>query len=209
MMTEKEDLGLSLSLSFANSSRRDDDYCNRNHHSSVQLSPRPSLAYSAPASHFASLRKASGNECFPFSDPNFEACGAGDSRSFLRGIDVNRRPAKDEEEEPGVSSPNSTISCGSGKKSEREHIGGYDHGDRESLFSRHQRRRGRRHLSQEAPAVQGSVRRTGREFQGTHHSQPKAKAGFGEASWPPVPSGGGVVPKQKGKDKVEANGGGL
>ncbi|CAI0523236.1 unnamed protein product [Linum tenue] len=39
---------------------------------------------------------------------------------FLRGIDVNRLPAADCDEEPGVSSPNSTVSSISGKRSERD-----------------------------------------------------------------------------------------
>ncbi|KAL6981307.1 hypothetical protein U1Q18_022937 [Sarracenia purpurea var. burkii] len=44
-----------------------------------------------------------------------------EARSYLRGIDVNRRPATgDWEEEVGASSPNSTISSVSGKRSERE-----------------------------------------------------------------------------------------
>lgn len=46
---------------------------------------------------------------------------SGEARSFLRGIDVNRLPsAADCEEEAAVSSPNSTISSLSGKRSERE-----------------------------------------------------------------------------------------
>lgn len=53
-------------------------------------------------------------------DPNSETCRA-EARSFLRGIDVNRLPSQtDNEEEAGVSSPNSTISSVSGKRSERE-----------------------------------------------------------------------------------------
>ncbi|XP_038880433.1 homeobox-leucine zipper protein HAT3 [Benincasa hispida] len=64
------------------------------------------------------LRKSSWNEHFQFSDRN------ADSRSFLRGIDVNRLPTgMDGEEENGVSSPNSTISSISGKRSEREAVG--------------------------------------------------------------------------------------
>lgn len=44
-----------------------------------------------------------------------------DTRSFIRGIEVNRLPSTaDCEEEAGVSSPNSTISSISGKRSERE-----------------------------------------------------------------------------------------
>ena len=45
-----------------------------------------------------------------------------DARSNLRGIDVNRRPSTTAEceDEVGVSSPNSTISSGSGKREENE-----------------------------------------------------------------------------------------
>lgn len=53
-------------------------------------------------------------------DRNSESCRA-ETRSFLRGIDVNRLPSTvDCEEEAGVSSPNSTVSSVSGKRSERE-----------------------------------------------------------------------------------------
>ena len=49
--------------------------------------------------------------------------GSSDPMSFLKGIDVNRTPASAaaaEEDEAGVSSPNSTISSLSGKRSERD-----------------------------------------------------------------------------------------
>ncbi|CAA2985384.1 homeobox-leucine zipper HAT4 [Olea europaea subsp. europaea] len=50
-----------------------------------------------------------------------------ETRTFLKGIDVNRLPkAADLEEEAGVSSPNSTISSVSGKRSEREPTGSDD-----------------------------------------------------------------------------------
>ncbi|XP_020217258.1 homeobox-leucine zipper protein HAT4 [Cajanus cajan] len=46
---------------------------------------------------------------------------SGEAGSFLRGIDVNRLPsAVDCEDEAGVSSPNSTVSSVSGKRSERD-----------------------------------------------------------------------------------------
>jgi homeobox-leucine zipper protein len=50
------------------------------------------------------------------------ACG---TRFFQRGIDMNRVPAAvtDCDDETGVSSPNSTLSSLSGKRSEREQIG--------------------------------------------------------------------------------------
>lgn len=49
-----------------------------------------------------------------------------ETRTFLRGIDVNRPPSAtaDCEDEAGVSSPNSTVSSVSGKRSEREAING-------------------------------------------------------------------------------------
>lgn len=103
MMVEKEDLGLSLSLTSA-----------QNHHS-LHLNLMPSLV---PSSGFNP--KPSWNEAFPSSDRNSETCRA-ETRSFLRGIDVNRLPSTaDCEEEAGVSSPNSTLSSVSGKRSERE-----------------------------------------------------------------------------------------
>ncbi|CAL5382647.1 unnamed protein product [Camellia sinensis] len=57
-----------------------------------------------------------------------------DTRSYFRGIDVNLRPpstAAECEEEVGVSSPNSTVSSVSGKRSEREeNDGGCGGGER-------------------------------------------------------------------------------
>ena len=60
-------------------------------------------------------------------DRSMDACRV-ETRAFLKGIDVNRLPAAtaDAEEEAGVSSPNSTISSISGKRSERE-ANGEDH----------------------------------------------------------------------------------
>ncbi|OAY56752.1 homeobox-leucine zipper protein HAT4 [Manihot esculenta] len=102
MTVEKEDLGLSLSLSFP-----------QNYHS-LQLNLMPSLVPSS--------QRPSWNDTLslPSSDPNSDSCRA-DTRSFLRGIDVNRLPSTaDCEDEAGVSSPNSTVSSVSGKRSERE-----------------------------------------------------------------------------------------
>ncbi|KAM0986948.1 hypothetical protein ACFXTH_011152 [Malus domestica] len=62
------------------------------------------------------------NDPLPSSDlnSNSEKCRGG-PRSFLRGIDVNQLPPTgDCEEEVGVSSPNSTVSTVSGKRSERD-----------------------------------------------------------------------------------------
>ncbi|GAV68196.1 Homeobox domain-containing protein/HALZ domain-containing protein/HD-ZIP_N domain-containing protein [Cephalotus follicularis] len=109
MMVDKEDLGLSLSLSFS-----------QNHHP-LQLNLMPSLVPSSTSSSLGlNIQKPSWNESFQISDPKTDSCLA-DTRSFLRGIDVNRLPSTgDCEEEAVVSSPNSTISSVSGKRRERE-----------------------------------------------------------------------------------------
>ncbi|XP_042487820.1 homeobox-leucine zipper protein HAT4-like [Macadamia integrifolia] len=107
MMVEKEDLGLSLSLSTTDS---------RN---PLQLNLMPSSVSSLSPSPFI-LHKNSWTEAFTSSDRNLEIY-RGETRSFLKGIDVNRLPSTgDCEEEAGVSSPNSTISSVSGKRSERD-----------------------------------------------------------------------------------------
>ncbi|XP_065857625.1 homeobox-leucine zipper protein HAT4-like [Euphorbia lathyris] len=107
MMIGKEDLGLSLSLNFP-----------QNYHS-LQLNLHPSSSHSASPSTF-NPHKPSWIPSFPSSDPNSDSC-RGETRSFLRGIDVNSLPSTaDCEEEAGVSSPNSTVSSISGKRSERE-----------------------------------------------------------------------------------------
>ncbi|CAN1195535.1 Homeobox-leucine zipper protein HAT4, partial [Linum perenne] len=97
MMAEKDDLGLSLSLSFH----------------------RPSISSSSSALHPHLSAKSWMN---PSSDLESERSKE-ITRSLLRGIDVNRLPAVaavDCDEEAGVSSPNSTVSSISGKRSERE-----------------------------------------------------------------------------------------
>lgn len=129
MMVEKEDLGLSLSLSFPHEKRTITTSSSSN---PLQLDLMPSLsvavavASSSPSpSPFGHLlqQKTSwmAHESFPSSsDRNLEACRV-ETRTFLKGIDVNRLPASaDAEEDGGVSSPNSTISSISGKRSERE-----------------------------------------------------------------------------------------
>ncbi|KAK7406291.1 hypothetical protein VNO78_07914 [Psophocarpus tetragonolobus] len=90
MTVEKEDLGLSLSLSFPH-----------NPPNPLHLNP------------LSSPLKPSWNDD-PFTS-------SGEAGPFLRGIDVNRLPSVvDCEEEAAVSSPNSTVSSVSGKRSERE-----------------------------------------------------------------------------------------
>ncbi|KAK4363331.1 hypothetical protein RND71_018572 [Anisodus tanguticus] len=106
---ENQDLGLSLSLSFTEKRRANPLQLN-SLATSTSISPSP----------FNLFQKNSWTDSFPSSDKNLEKC-----RTFLKGIDVNKVPtitnADDEEEETGVSSPNSTISSLSGnKRSERE-----------------------------------------------------------------------------------------
>ncbi|GMH28919.1 hypothetical protein Nepgr_030762 [Nepenthes gracilis] len=127
MAVQKEDLGLSLSLGFAHGGGSDDYHSNRNRRSSLQLNLVPSLASSAPSSHFTPIQKTFWNDCLPSSDRISESCRAGEVSLFIRGIDVNRPPPNTGDEEAGVSSPNSTISSVSGKRSERENNGGDDH----------------------------------------------------------------------------------
>ncbi|KAJ7952548.1 Homeobox associated leucine zipper protein [Quillaja saponaria] len=102
MMVQKEDLGLSLSLSFS------------------QIQPHPLQLNLMPSSSEANIQKTSWNEALTSLDRNSETYRT-EARSFLKGIDVNRLPSTvDCDEEAGVSSPNSTISSLSGKRSERE-----------------------------------------------------------------------------------------
>lgn len=70
-------------------------------------------------------------------DRNSETCRV-ETRTLLKGIDVNRAPAAtDADEEAGVSSPNSTISSVSGnKRSEREAMMNPEENDVERACSR-------------------------------------------------------------------------
>ncbi|KAL4347047.1 hypothetical protein GQ457_17G020710 [Hibiscus cannabinus] len=125
-MLGKEDLGLSLSLSFP-----------QNHHS-LQLNLGPSLvppaANSCSSPSDLTLSKSSWNDSSPPSDHNSESFRA-ETGSFFRGIDINILPSTaGSEEEAGVSSPNSTISSVNGKRSERE--GNGDDLEIEKAYSR-------------------------------------------------------------------------
>ncbi|XP_057975922.1 homeobox-leucine zipper protein HAT4-like [Malania oleifera] len=119
MTVEKDDLGLSLSLSFPHTTAPTSAAAARHH--PLQLNLVSSFALPPPFSPsptpLANLQKsATWNDAFAASDRN-----SADARTFLRGIDVNRLPSTvDCEDEAGVSSPNSTISSVSGKRSERE-----------------------------------------------------------------------------------------
>ncbi|XP_004511712.1 homeobox-leucine zipper protein HAT4-like [Cicer arietinum] len=106
MTIEKEDLlGLSLSLSFPQN----------------PPNPQPSSTRSSSPSGY-NPHKLSWNDAFTSSDRDSETCrGEGRSLVLVGGIDVNRLPSGgDCEEETGVSSPNSTVSSVSGKRSERD-----------------------------------------------------------------------------------------
>lgn len=109
MVHQREDLGLSLSLSFPAENNKNQSASSS---STLQLNLMPSLVSSSP-SPFNFLTN---NSNFS-SDRNLETCRV-ETRSFLKGIDVNRVPSTaDMEEEAGVSSPNSTLSSVSGKRS--------------------------------------------------------------------------------------------
>ncbi|KAF9687644.1 hypothetical protein SADUNF_Sadunf02G0114600 [Salix dunnii] len=105
-MGDKNDgLGLSLSLGYATQ---------RNHHR------QPSLKLNLmPLASQNKHKKTSWTNLFQSPD---RAC---DTRLFQRGIDMNRVPAAvaDHDDETVVSSPNSTLSSLSGKRSEGEQIG--------------------------------------------------------------------------------------
>ncbi|KAJ6685995.1 hypothetical protein OIU79_015907, partial [Salix purpurea] len=105
-MGDKNDgLGLSLSLGYATQ---------RNHHH------QPSLKLNLmPLASQNKHEKTSWTNLFQSPDRT------GDTRLSQRGIDRNRVSAAvaDHDDETGVSSPNSTLSSSSGKRSEREQIG--------------------------------------------------------------------------------------
>ncbi|KAG8374685.1 hypothetical protein BUALT_Bualt10G0021600 [Buddleja alternifolia] len=129
MMAEKEDLGLGLSLSFpaaadekkaAAAAAVVSNPSSFHHLNRLMMMPNSSNNSHSP---FPIINKT--QQPFPSSDRRLETCRV-ETRSFLKGIDVNCLPptaaadAEEEEEEGGVSSPNSTISSVSGKRSERE-----------------------------------------------------------------------------------------
>ncbi|KAK8650490.1 hypothetical protein V6N13_140126 [Hibiscus sabdariffa] len=111
-MGEKDDgLGLSLSLG-----------CAQN-----QPSPKLNLMPLSSIGMQNLQPKNTWSELFRPSDRNL------DTRSYLRGIDVNRAPTTvDHEEEGGVSSSNSTISSLSGKRNERDNVGDETEAERAS-----------------------------------------------------------------------------
>ncbi|CAI8589125.1 unnamed protein product [Vicia faba] len=113
MTVEKEDLGLSLSLNFP-----------QNPPKPQYLNLMSSSTHSSSPSTY-NPHKPSWINAFTSSDRDSEPCRAGEERPLLlRGIDVNRLPSDANcEEEAGVSSPNSTVSSVSGKRSEREITG--------------------------------------------------------------------------------------
>ncbi|XP_068649838.1 homeobox-leucine zipper protein HAT4-like [Aristolochia californica] len=107
MVVEKDDLGLSLGLSRTVENR-----------SPLHLNLLPSSIGSSQSGFLA--QKNPWSDLFASAERNSEIY-RGETRSFLRGIDVNRMPSSvDNEEETAVSSPNSTISSVSGKRSERD-----------------------------------------------------------------------------------------
>lgn len=119
------ELGLGLSLSLGcggNNSSSSNNNNNNNNNNHNQPSSKMNLMHKPPPQLVQNHnQKTPWNEMFQFPAERNQ-----DTRSFLRGIDVNRLPASSTvdyncEDENGVSSPNSTISSSiSGKRSERE-----------------------------------------------------------------------------------------
>ncbi|KAI9085153.1 hypothetical protein K1719_032864 [Acacia pycnantha] len=108
-MAEKDDglgLGLSLSLGLG---------------MNPSSSSKESLMQKKISSGTVLNQRGSWNDIFQLADRSCEA------RTLLRGVDVNLAPPPltvvDCDDENGVSSPNSTVSSISGKRSERESIG--------------------------------------------------------------------------------------
>ncbi|KAK9068028.1 hypothetical protein SSX86_012139 [Deinandra increscens subsp. villosa] len=116
MMAQKQDLGLSLSLNFPATAETNP--------SSIQLNLMPAMvSSSSPPFNLLHRTPIWPDSCPSSSDRNHNADAFRvETRSFLKGIDVNRIPATaaEAEEEAGVSSPNSTVSSISGKRSERD-----------------------------------------------------------------------------------------
>ncbi|CAN1748346.1 Homeobox-leucine zipper protein HAT4 [Linum perenne] len=111
-MADKQDLGLSLSLTTSTTT----------FHDALQLNLMPPQFQKQTPSSWIDTNLILNPSSDPVSEP---------TRSFLRGIDVNRTPATaagDCDDDAGVSSPNSTISSVSGKRSEREEPLGSDPG---------------------------------------------------------------------------------
>ncbi|KVH91978.1 HD-ZIP protein, N-terminal [Cynara cardunculus var. scolymus] len=114
MMVENQDLGLSLSLNFPAAAERNP--------SSLQLNLMPALVSSQSSFNVLHRTPNWTDSCPSSSDRNNADAFRVETRSFLKGIDVNRLPptTAEAEDEAGVSSPNSTISSISGKRSERD-----------------------------------------------------------------------------------------
>ncbi|KAI3921587.1 hypothetical protein MKW92_027047 [Papaver armeniacum] len=122
MFVEKEDLGLSLSLC---SSTSPTTTAENRYPLQLNLMPPSAASVSNNPSPFLIHHQKTNsvtnwNEAFGSSDRITAEMYRGETRSFLRGIDVNRMPSTtatiDCEEEVGVSSPNSTVSSISGNK---------------------------------------------------------------------------------------------
>ncbi|KAL8152184.1 hypothetical protein V2J09_009944 [Rumex salicifolius] len=125
MMVEKDDLGLSLGLSCykttSNSSIK------QNNVSPFQLNLMPSLLSSSSSPSALPFAFAAAPDRNPWSDSLSDRRSEEPRKAklILHGVDGNRLPAitAAEDEEAGVSSPNSTISSLSGKRIEREATG--------------------------------------------------------------------------------------
>ncbi|KAG6428431.1 hypothetical protein SASPL_112682 [Salvia splendens] len=196
MMVQKDqELGLSLSLSYPPQKRADVSTA-----SPLHLNLMPSS--SSPSPFTINTNTNSWTQAFTSSDRRGE-----ETRSFLKGIDVNCLPetaeeAAAEEEEGGVSSPNSTISSLSGKRSEREDHDGFSRGISDEEDAENARKKLR--LSKDQSAVLEE------SFKEHSTLNPvKAKNGSGEEIRAQAEADRSLVSKQKSKDEIEANRGGL
>ncbi|XP_050238578.1 homeobox-leucine zipper protein HAT3 [Mercurialis annua] len=117
-------LGLSLGLGcgVAENQNPNQNQMNQYPQTSLKLNLMPFPSFFAQINH----HRTSLNDLFQSADRNT------DTRSFQRVPDMNRMPQIVEcEDEAGVSSPNSTISSLSGKRSEREQVGGCEEAEAE------------------------------------------------------------------------------
>lgn len=139
MMVEKEEhLGLSLSLSFPHHQRKLNNVPSSSSSFNVNVLQKPTwseaLFHASP----------SPNTTATTMDRSTDNCRGETTRSFLRGIDVNLLPPTTADcggagdDYAGVSSPNSTVSSVSGKRSERssDQIAADDENDNENELSR-------------------------------------------------------------------------
>ncbi|KAL8150904.1 hypothetical protein V2J09_020712 [Rumex salicifolius] len=217
MMVEMEDLGLALSLGCNHGTKATPATQNQHHHhqqrSAFQLNLLPSLFASSSSSpstsltvpnlHFSSAKNIQNPSWLDSFHSSSDRTSVGGGSVAGKGT-VNAA----EDEEAGVSSPNSTISSVSGKRSEREVTirGGASAGsDDLDLGSRGMSdeedgdtSRKKLRLSKDQSAI---LEESFKEHNTLNpvSSTPQAKARSGETARSAPPSGGSVVSEPEGK----------